>query len=50
MVQLLKLEGDRGGSQVIRRHPDRILTVEVPEAELFDVDTIQALSQLQAPR
>ena len=36
--ELLALTGDVGGSQVIRTHPDRVVTVEVPAAELYDVD------------
>ena len=36
--ELLALSGDVGGSQVIKRHPDRVVTVEVPAAELYDVD------------
>ncbi|MBR0508252.1 MAG: amidohydrolase family protein [Clostridia bacterium] len=36
--ELLALSGDVGGSQVIRKHPDRVVTVEVPAAELYDVD------------
>lgn len=45
--ELLALEGDRGGSTVIRAHPDRLLTVEIGKAELADVDTPQALETLQ---
>lgn len=45
--ELLALEGDRGGSTVIRAHPDRLLTVEIGKAELADVDTPQALEALQ---
>lgn len=45
--ELLALEGDRGGSTVIRAHPDRLLTVEIGRAELADVDTPQALEALQ---
>ena len=44
--QLQALQGDRGGSQIIRQFPERVLTVEVPEEELLDVDTVQALSDL----
>ncbi len=45
--ELSQLRGDRGGSQVIRLHPERILPVELPSTELLDVDTVQALSHLQ---
>ena len=40
------LEGDHGGSAVIRRHPDLLLLVEAPPQELTDVDTPQALEVL----
>lgn len=36
--ELLALEGDRGGSAVIRRHPEELLLVDVPAPELADVD------------
>lgn len=45
--ELLKLTGDHGGSVVIRKHPELLTLLEVPERELFDVDTIQALESLQ---
>ena len=45
--ELLALTGDTGGGAVIKRHPDRLRTVEVPAAELADVDTPQALASLQ---
>lgn len=45
--ELLVLEGDRGGTQVIRRHPERVLRVEVPERELLDVDTAEALEEIK---
>ncbi len=44
---LQKLQGDRGGKQIIRAHPERVLTVEVPARELSDVDTAQALEALR---
>ncbi len=37
--ELLKLSGDVGGSQVIARYRDRLATIEVPAAELDDIDT-----------
>lgn len=43
---LTALEGDHGGSAVIRRHPDLLLLVEAPPQELTDVDTPQALEVL----
>ena len=44
--ELLTLSGDRGGSQVIRRHPELLLSVQVPVEELADVDTAAALESL----
>ncbi len=45
--ELLALRGDRGGSAVIKAHPDmlRLYPLE-DERELFDVDTLEALSAL----
>ena len=45
--ELCALTGDRGGSAVIRRHEDRLLLLEVGEAELADVDTPEALRKLK---
>lgn len=40
--ELLALSGDTGGKQVLRRHEDEVLFVEVnEEKELFDIDTKQ---------
>ncbi|MCD8362679.1 MAG: putative selenium-dependent hydroxylase accessory protein YqeC [Lachnospiraceae bacterium] len=36
--ELLALTGDRGGRQIIRRHPEDIWEMEVPAAELRDID------------
>lgn len=44
--ELLALTGDRGGSAVIRKHPDDLLMMEVPAEELLDVDTPEAMEQL----
>ena len=44
---LQTLEGDRGGSQVIRRCPERVLSVEVPPEELLDVDRAETLLKLE---
>ena len=43
----MALTGDRGGSSVIRRHEELLTLLEVPEAELYDVDTAQALEALE---
>ena len=45
--ELMALAGDKGGSQVIRAHPERVRLVEIPEPELTDVDTPETLEQLQ---
>lgn len=37
--ELLALTGDRGGSAVIRRHEEALLTLEADEIELWDIDT-----------
>ena len=45
--ELAALEGDRGGKRVIRAHPEAVLTVPLPEEELFDTDTKEDLSRLK---
>ena len=45
--ELMALEEDHGGNTVIRRCPDRLLTVEVAKEELADVDTREALEALK---
>ena len=37
--ELLQITGDVGGSQVIAKHRDRLVTVETPRKELDDIDT-----------
>lgn len=37
-AELRALEGDRGGSAVIKNHPEALVTLEVPREELMDVD------------
>lgn len=44
--ELLALTEDRGGSAVIRRHEEDLVLLEVPEKELTDVDTREALAEL----
>ena len=44
---LLSLEGDRGGNQIIRRNEDRLLLVEINKNELTDVDTKTALDYIR---
>lgn len=45
-AELRALEGDRGGSRVIRAHEDVFLPVETAERELCDCDTLAELSAL----
>ena len=47
---LLALEGDTGGSRVIRANADRLRLVEVPAEELADCDTAQELGELENAR
>ena len=42
----LELEGDTGGSAVIRRHGDRLLLLETPAEELADVDTPDQIPEI----
>lgn len=44
--ELTALEGDVGGNVVIRAHPEALLLVEAPAAELRDVDTVEALARV----
>jgi molybdenum cofactor cytidylyltransferase len=48
--ELLALEGDRGGSAVLKRYSQELLLLEVPAQELLDVDTPQALEHLESLR
>ena len=45
--ELMSLEGDHGGSAVIRRHEDTLTLFEVSPDELRDVDTPMALAALR---
>lgn len=45
--ELLALEGDRGGSSVIRRHEEDLLLLEAPAQELADVDTLEDLGAIR---
>ena len=46
--QALALEGDRGGSAVIRAHPEALLLYPASAEELRDVDTVLALEGLRS--
>lgn len=45
--ELMSLQGDRGGSTILRQHEDSLVLVDAPERELSDVDTEQALDLLR---
>ena len=45
---LMELREDHGGSTVIRRHEEDLVLLEVDGAELYDVDTVRALEELEA--
>lgn len=45
--ELLALTEDHGGSSVIRRHEGDLRLLEVPKAELTDIDTPRALEELK---
>ena len=45
--ELLELREDTGGNAVIRRHEELLTLLEVEEAELYDVDTAEALERLK---
>lgn len=46
--ELLELREDHGGNTVIRRHEEDLILLEVPAEELTDVDTPEALKQLNS--
>ena len=46
--ELLELREDHGGNTVIRRHEGDLVLLEVPEEELADVDTPEALNKLDS--
>ena len=43
--ELLALNGDRGGSAVIRNHEADLILLETDALELTDIDTPEALKQ-----
>ena len=45
--ELMTLEGDRGGSAVIKRCPGSLLLVEAEARELMDVDYLSDLESLK---
>lgn len=45
--ELMALEEDRGGSAVIRRHPEALILLETDAQQLADADTPDRLAQLQ---
>lgn len=48
--ELLSLTGDKGGSQVIRRHEKELWLYEAAEEELADVDCLEDLKRAQNGR
>ena len=44
--ELMELNGDTGGSVVIRRHEEDVLLLDVDPRELWDVDTPEALKAI----
>ena len=48
--ELLDLTEDHGGNTVIRKHEGDLRLLEVPEEELADVDTAEALEKIQNRR
>jgi CTP:molybdopterin cytidylyltransferase MocA len=44
---LCALQGDRGGRRILNAHPDQVFSFSVPAEELRDVDTREALLQVQ---
>lgn len=39
--ELMKITGDKGGKQIINRHPDDVVYLEIKDArELVDIDTL----------
>ncbi len=48
--ELLQLEGDQGGRQILRRHRDHIHVLELDdEAPLHDIDTLDDIEGLEPP-
>ena len=45
--ELLALEGDQGGRQIMQKHPEDIWMMEVDERELRDIDQPLDLRQLR---
>lgn len=47
LPELMTLEGDAGGSKVIKAHLERLRLTEIPALELADCDTAQLLRELE---
>jgi len=45
--ELLALQEDHGGNAVIRQHEEDLILLETDAAELYDVDTAEALAHIQ---
>ncbi len=48
--ELMALREDHGGNTVIRRHEEDLILLETDAAELYDVDTAEALAALEGAR
>ena len=41
LQELMEITGDKGGKQIINRHPDDVVYLEIKDArELVDIDTL----------
>ncbi len=47
LPELMELEGDAGGSKVIKAHLERLRLTEIPALELADCDTAKSLQELE---
>ena len=48
--QLLALSGDKGGRQLMRKYPEQVWTMEVPQGELVDIDRPEDIKDIEGPR
>lgn len=47
--ELLALTGDRGGSRIIKAHPEDLWIMEAPPGELTDIDCPEDLADIDCP-
>lgn len=48
--ELMQLEGDTGGRQIIKNHPEDLITLDVTSIELTDIDLRSDLNAIQTER